>query len=290
VPRLLVSCVLLRSGDSTFAIPIDDIKTIDLLSNLNVSPVKDAHNPFSFMIDDQTGSLPALDLLKYWQPDTSDRSFTDTTVGLYIYGEETQPDVWLVADELLEQSEIMINPLPKPLVAPDGLIGVSLQTNGTLFPVIEARKLVQRLLSSPLPTVDAATTSRSKSDLGEVNHLTHSILIVEDAALIRRRLEATLNTYGYLTHTCADGQEAWNWLQVHPQPHLVITDIEMPNMDGFTLVDRCRQSGITVPMMVISSRLSEDWFDEARRLGANDYLTKGFSNIDLIKKVRALLN
>lgn len=289
VPRLLVSCVLLRSGDSTFAIPIDEIKTINLLSNLNVSRVKDAQNPFSYIINDQTGSLPALDLLKYWQPHSSDRSFTDTTVGLYIYGEETHPDVWLVADELLEQSDIMINPLPKPLVAPDGLIGVSLQANGALFPVIEASKLVQRLLSSALPTVDPATMPTSKSELGEANHLNLSILIVEDAALIRRRLEATLNTYGYLTHTCADGQEAWNWLQAHPQPHLVITDIEMPNMDGFTLVDRCRQSGITVPIMVISSRLSEDWFDEARRLGANDYLTKGFSSIDLIKKVRALL-
>ncbi len=306
VPRLLVSCVLLGSGDYTFAIPVDDIKTINLLSNLNVSPVNDSNHTFSWKIEDETGSLPALDLLQYWQPYTSDNTsrpakgtwanptlreylFTDTSVGLYIYGEEGQQDFWLLADELLEQADIMINPLPKPLVAPEGLIGVNLRPNGTLMPVLEASKLVARFLSFPSQAVEAATISVSEPEVRQATPVAQSILIVDDAALMRRRLEATLNTYGYLTHTCGDGQEAWNWLQTHPHPNLVITDIEMPNMDGFTLIDRCRQSGITVPLLVISSRLSEDWFDEAKRLGANDYLTKGFASIDLIKKVLVLL-
>ncbi|MEW6495749.1 MAG: response regulator [Cyanobacteriota bacterium] len=289
VPRLLVSCVLLRSGDSTFALPVDDIKTINLLSNLNVSPVKDSNPAFSYMIEDETGSRPALNLLQYWQPRSAPRPLTDTTVCLYIYGEEAQQDVWLLADELLEHSDIIINPLPQPLVVPDGLIGVSLRVNGTLFPVLEARKLAQRLLSSPSQAFDAPTIPSSAPEVEEVHNLAQSILIVDDAALMRRRLEATLNPYGYLTHACTDGLEAWNWLQAHPHPNLVITDIEMPNMDGFTLVDRCRKAGITVPILVISSRLSEEWFDEARRLGATDYLTKGFSSIDLIKKVSVLL-
>jgi CheY-like chemotaxis protein len=111
---------------------------------------------------------------------------------------------------------------------------------------------------------------------------------VDDAALMRRRIEASLTAYGYSTHTCTDGQEAWNWLQVHPQPDLIITDIEMPNMDGFTLIERCRSHGITVPILVVSSRLSEEWSNEAHRLGATDYLTKGFSTVELLKKVNSL--
>ncbi|HEY9649576.1 MAG TPA: response regulator, partial [Coleofasciculaceae cyanobacterium] len=290
VPRLLVSCVLLRAGDSTFALPVDDIKTINLSSNLKVLPVNESNPAFSCMIEDETGALPALDLLKYWQPHSGDRPLTDTTVCLYIYGEEAQQDVWLLADELLEQSEILINPLPNPLVAPNGLIGVSLQANGTLFPVLEPRKLAEQLLTSSTPVLETTNVNSSVLEVEEANPLTPSILIVDDAALMRRRLEGTLNTYGFLTHICTDGQEAWNWLQTHPHPHLIITDIEMPNMDGFTLVAHCRQAKFTVPIMVISSRLSEEWFDEARRLGANDYLTKGFSAIDLIKKVRQLLS
>ncbi|HEY9601772.1 MAG TPA: response regulator, partial [Allocoleopsis sp.] len=288
VPRLLVSCVLLRSGDLTFALPVDDIKTINLLSNMPVSPVKEPNAAFSYTIDDETGSRPALDLLKYWQSDRVERPFADTAVCLYVYGEEAQQDVWLLADELLEHSEIPIDPLPKPMVAPDGLIGVSLQVNGGLLPVLEARTLAKRLLTSSISVVENAIVPSLPPESEPATHLDPSILIVDDAALIRRRLEATLNAYGYSTHTCADGLEAWNWLQAHPHPTLVITDIEMPNMDGFTLIDRCRKASFTVPILVISSRLSEEWFDEARRLGATDYLTKGFASSDLIEKVKML--
>jgi chemosensory pili system protein ChpA (sensor histidine kinase/response regulator) len=193
-----------------------------------------------------------------------------------------------LADELLEQAELIINPLPSPLIAPSGLIGLSLQPDGSLIPVLQARDLTNQVLNfSGLVLETAAIAPVDNDATGEALPL--SILIVDDAALMRRRLEVSLNTYGYRTKTCTDGQEAWNWLQASPHPDLIITDIEMPNMDGFTLIDRCRQAGIIVPILVISSRLSEEWSDEAKRLGATDYLTKGFSTADLIKKASTLV-
>jgi CheY-like chemotaxis protein len=116
-----------------------------------------------------------------------------------------------------------------------------------------------------------------------------TILIVDDAALMRRRFEASLNTCGFITHTCNDGLEALHWLQSNPHPDLMITDVEMPNMDGFTLIDRARQAQIDIPILVVSSRSSEEWGKEARRLGANDYLSKGFSTPELLQKVNSLL-
>jgi CheY-like chemotaxis protein len=107
--------------------------------------------------------------------------------------------------------------------------------------------------------------------------------------MIRRQFESSLNTYGFITHTCNDGLEALNWLQSHPLPNLIITNVEMPNMDGFTPIDRCRQSQIDIPILVVSSRLSEEWGKEARRLGATDYLNKGFSTPELLQKVNSLL-
>ncbi|MFM2304745.1 MAG: hypothetical protein RLZZ135_2157, partial [Cyanobacteriota bacterium] len=113
--------------------------------------------------------------------------------------------------------------------------------------------------------------------------------IVDDAAMMRRRFEASLNIQGFITHSCNDGLEALNWLQINPHPDLMITDVEMPNMDGFTLIDRLRQTQIDIPILVVSSRLSAEWGKEARRLGANDYLNKGFSTPELLKKVASLL-
>jgi DNA-binding response OmpR family regulator len=168
-------------------------------------------------------------------------------------------------------------------------MGISLQANGQLIPVLDAHALVEQLLFSSQQETEAIAPPIPEPQ-EETDPLSQTILIVDDAALVRRRLEASLSTYGYVTQCCSDGREAWNWLQEHPHHlRLIITDIEMPNMDGFTLIDRCRQRGITAPILVISSRLSEDWSNEAKRLGANDYLTKGFSTVELINKVNSLL-
>jgi CheY-like chemotaxis protein len=118
---------------------------------------------------------------------------------------------------------------------------------------------------------------------------TTTILVVDDAALMRRRLSASLTTAGYVIHTCADGLEALKWLQSNELPAMMITDVEMPNMDGLTLIDRCRQTGIQIPILVLSSRLAENWGDEAKRVGANDYLNKGFTTDRLLTTVRDLL-
>jgi DNA-binding response OmpR family regulator len=61
-------------------------------------------------------------------------------------------------------------------------------------------------------------------------------------------------------------------------------------MDGFTLIDRCRQTGLDLPILVVSSRLAEEWGREAKRLGASDFINKGFSTSELISKVNQLLS
>lgn len=289
VPHLLVSCLILQAGDRTFAIPTEEIRTTALLDSLNVTLLKETNSVYSRVVESETESTPALDLLEYWRSHTHARSLPDTAVCIYIRPQDSPQGIWLIADELLEQADLLINPLPAPLVVPNGLMGVSLQTNGTLIPILEATALLEQLLTAPAKPLDSVEAQPPEPDLPEPADTTPTILIVDDAALIRRRLEISLHAYGYSTHTCVDGLEAWNWLQKHTHPALIITDIEMPNMDGFTLTDRCRQAKVATPILVISSRLSEEWFTEAKRLGATDYLTKGFSTLELINKVKSLL-
>jgi chemotaxis protein histidine kinase CheA/ActR/RegA family two-component response regulator len=298
VPHLLVSCVLVQAGDRTFAVPTQDISTTDILGNLQATQVSEANTACSWRIQQGETTLLGLDLLEYWQSQAAGRLLSDTAVCLYVRPSEQSQGLWVLADELLGQTELLISPLPSPLVTPIGLLGVSLQPNGSLVPVVEIATLADALLDSPgkisqsfqvqteTAVQDAAPIQRDRE---EVVQLTRTILVVDDAALMRRRIEASLTAYGYAVNTCADGQEAWNWLQTNPTPAMVITDIEMPNMDGFTLIDRARLAGITIPMVVVSSRLAEEWSKEARRLGATDYLTKGFTTADLVNKVKSIL-
>lgn len=288
VPHLLEPCVVLQVGECTLAIPIDDVKTLALLDTLDATPVQGQNTLYSVHINTGDTTVPGFDLLSYWQPQASRRGLPDSTICVLVQSSTVDQGLWFLADDLIGQADLLISPLPTPLKAPEGLIGVSLQPDGTLVPVLNASALVD-WLHRATPEAVAELSELSLVSPQNSTSINSTILIVDDAALMRRRLESSLNNYGHFTHTCADGLEAWNWLQANPTPALIITDIEMPNLDGFTLIDRCRQEGLTMPILVVSSRLLEDWFDEAQRLGANDYLTKGFSTLQLMAKVNQLL-
>jgi chemosensory pili system protein ChpA (sensor histidine kinase/response regulator) len=318
VPRLLVRCILLRAYGRIFALPADEIVTTTLVSNLSAKAVAQPLNGgYSWHIEEGQHRYPGLDLYEYWHPLKAARALPETAIGLKIQslsGKVKQP-VWLLADDLVEQIDLLIEHLPQPMVAPQGLMGVSLQADGQLIPVLDAGLLIERLYGlgaeHPLHAGLASNLSKSPANLMEPAELlvqwgdtisdrfdpesyalpvfSSTILVVDDAALVRRRIEASLTAAGYRVQTCADGLEAWQWLQNHPQPALMITDIEMPNMDGFTLVNRCRESGRAMPVLVSSSRVSPEWEREARRLGATEYLTKGFTTPQLLEKVQQLL-
>jgi CheY-like chemotaxis protein len=284
--------LLLRVGnDRTFAIPTGDVITSTLFASLQAQTTDSNHPFYSWEITNGNFTEPGLDLFDYWQGNLSLRNPPETAVAVYIGSAEGAERAWVIADELLGKTELLINPLPSPLVSPVGLIGLSLQYDGGLIPVLDAVTIAQYLVKereiveqSTVATLDKMTSFPSQE--GDSKQV---ILVVDDAALMRRRIEASLTAYGYEVQTCVDGLDAWNWLQHNPSPLLILTDIEMPNMDGFTLISRCRQNDIKIPIVVISSRLSQEWGAEAKRLGATDYLTKGFSTTELIDKVKSLV-
>lgn len=278
-PQLLVPCVLLKVGERKVAVPTDDIRETVLASANQLQPPADSD--LSWQLSFQDGSGTGFGLAAFWHESTQ---VSDTAICVHISLPDGN-DVWLIADDLLGQEELLIQPLPHPLVSPPALMGVSLQADGQLLSVLDPLELAQSLAKQQ-PQTNAAP-EETKAPISED---VQTILVVDDAALMRRRLESSLNTYGFATFTCSDGQEAWQWLQANGAPDMMITDVEMPNMDGFTLIDRCRQSNMEMPILVVSSRLSEEWGKEAERLGANDYLNKGFSTPELINCVKTHLN
>jgi chemotaxis protein histidine kinase CheA len=296
-PTLLVPCLLVRSGDRTLAFPTDEITTTDIVGQLNLTNLEHSNYLYSSVVTSATGSTPVYDLLNYWNNSEIQRNLPETALAIYIQSKKLGQGVWFLADDLLGQRELLINSLPSPLKPPVGMMGLSLAQDGTLIPVLAPVNLAELILTSPVipPLIRGRDTLTKGGEKGmEVKGIKDGgiprrIVIVDDAALMRRRLEVSLSASGYNVQACVDGLDAWNWLQNNEVPDLLITDIEMPEMDGFTLIDRCRQAGLTIPILVISSRLSEEWNKEAQRVGANDYLTKGFSTPDLLNKVNHLL-
>jgi chemotaxis protein histidine kinase CheA len=294
-PQLLVSCVLMEVGDRTIALPTDEILETILIDPAQIAPLAAENPQLTWMLQTHRGAAPGFDLANYWlsaeqsSAKSTVRALGDTAIAIRTRSADrsgSNPDLWFIADDLLGQEELLINPLPSPLIAPAGLLGVSLQSDGRLISILDPISLITAIESAPTAkATQAAKASRPKP----IQSVSKKILVVDDAALMRRRLEGSLSSNGFTIFTCGDGLEAWNWLQANECPDLIITDVEMPQMDGFTLIDRCRQSGLELPILVVSSRLSEEWGKEARRLGASDYLNKGFSTPELLSKVNQLL-
>jgi chemotaxis protein histidine kinase CheA/CheY-like chemotaxis protein len=284
-PQLLVPCVLFQVGDRTVAFPTEEVLETALASSVSATMSADEDRLCTWTLTTDRGEVAGFDLANYWQSTT--RSLPDTAVCIRTRQDAGSGEIWSIADDLLGQSELLIKPLPSPLIAPVGLLGVSLQSDGRLISILDPIALTAKLVrnvdrQSSDYNFNTSTVDRAKSSAPV-------ILIVDDAALMRRRFEVSLQTNGFIVHTCNDGLEALNWLQTNPHPDLTITDVEMPNMDGFTLIDRIRQTNIEMPILVVSSRSSAEWSKEARRLGASDYLNKGFSTPEMLQKVNSLL-
>jgi chemotaxis protein histidine kinase CheA/CheY-like chemotaxis protein len=292
-PQLLIPCVLFQVGDRTIALPTDSVLETTLLSSVRLEPSPVQIGRCSWKIaSDLRGEVPGFDLYHYWQPGRvlTARTLPDTAVGIRTRQAPNLPEIWSIADDLIGQAKLLINPLPSPLIAPVGLLGVSLQPDGRLISILDPIALSAAISIATVTSAQASDELNSPvSGLAVAKPSAPTILIVDDAAMIRRRFESSLTTYGFITHTCNDGLEALHWLQSNPAPDLLITDVEMPNMDGFTLIDRLRHAKMALPILVVSSRASEEWGKEARRLGATDYLNKGFATSEMIHKVNSLL-
>ncbi len=114
---------------------------------------------------------------------------------------------------------------------------------------------------------------------------TKKILVVDDEAQIIRVMRRILSAHQYEIRTASDGEAAFELFQDW-QPDLVITDLQMPNMDGLQLCQNLREVS-NVPIIVLSVRDEEKTIVEALDAGADDYMTKPFGANELLARVRA---
>jgi DNA-binding response OmpR family regulator len=115
------------------------------------------------------------------------------------------------------------------------------------------------------------------------------ILIAEDDSGIRLIIRTRLEAAGYLVETARNGQEAMDILQFF-QPDALVLDINMPELDGFGVLEQLQANpAVRIPTLVLTARHAADDVKRAVRLGAKDYLTKPFSEAQLMARVARLL-
>lgn len=114
------------------------------------------------------------------------------------------------------------------------------------------------------------------------------VLIVDDEAGVRELLTDALRSAGFDPQSAADGMSALTLLRTFT-PNIMVIDINMPLMDGFELVERLRQTGNEVPVLMLSARADRVDITRGLTLGADDYVTKPFGLEELVLRLKAIL-
>jgi two-component system OmpR family response regulator len=114
------------------------------------------------------------------------------------------------------------------------------------------------------------------------------VLIVEDEALLARQLSGALSDGGYAVDVASDGQRA-DFLGRTEHYDAVILDLGLPKIDGLTLLRGWRDTGVSVPVLVLTARGS--WYEKVQGMdgGADDYVAKPFRIEEVLARLRALI-
>ncbi|HLS14390.1 MAG TPA: response regulator transcription factor [Beutenbergiaceae bacterium] len=114
------------------------------------------------------------------------------------------------------------------------------------------------------------------------------LLVVDDEPNIRELLSASLRFAGFEVTVAADGNEALHQATLIA-PDLIVLDVMMPDMDGFTVTRRLRDQGIHVPVLFLTAKDETGDKIAGLTVGGDDYVTKPFSLDEVIARIRAIL-
>jgi two-component system, chemotaxis family, sensor kinase CheA len=193
-------------------------------------------------------------------------------------------NIGLIVDDILEEQEVLVKGLGKPLNRVRNVSGVTVLRTGEAVPILNVTDLgksARRVSGKKLGSV-ARKDARQKK----------KVLVVDDTMTSRMLMKNIMEAAGYITSTATNGAEA---LAALGQDHfdLVCTDVEMPRMTGLELCKRIRQDQklAEIPVILLTSLASKEDRERGVEAGANAYFVKSssFDQANLLEVVKRLI-
>ncbi len=209
------------------------------------------------------------------------------TVPVVVIGEQERV-YGIAVDRLLGERMLVVQPLAQALGKIKDIAAGSLTDDGTpvlIFDVEDMQRSVEKLVSEGR----IERVRQAGADATAVRR--RRVLVVDDSLTVRELERKLLAGRGYDVSVAVDGMDGWNVLRAEPFD-LVITDVDMPRMDGIELVTRIRGDArlAQLPVMIVSYKDREQDRERGMQAGADYYLAKGsFHDTALLDAVRDLI-
>jgi two-component system chemotaxis sensor kinase CheA len=187
-------------------------------------------------------------------------------------------------DRLVGQRDVVVKGLSRLLPHLPAVAGVSVEPDGSVLVVLDPPGLIQRARQGRRDSVSSAADNPRQL-------ARRRVLVVDDALTVRELQRSILERSGFDVRVATDGSQALALLAEEPSD-LVLTDVEMPNMDGFALTEaiRAHPSLTNIPVLILSSHASDADRQRGLDAGADGYIIKsGFDEGALLAAVNRLL-
>ena len=193
----------------------------------------------------------------------------------------------LVVDRLVGEHDLVVIPLPSRLGKVPNVSAGAILENGSPVCILDSEDLVR--------SIDNLLTRGSLVKLSQQARAEKAgrkrVLVVDDSLTVREVERRLLENHGYEVTVAVDGMDGWNAVQ-SSRFDLVVTDVDMPRMDGIDLLKRIKGIAPTksIPVMIVSYKDQEEYRTKGLEAGASYYLTKSsFHDETLINAVRDLI-
>jgi chemosensory pili system protein ChpA (sensor histidine kinase/response regulator) len=298
VPLTLIisQALFVRCGNAVFALPL---AVIEEIRRLKPAEIEDVGGKLFARVRDVVTEVVRLDL-QLALPALEPVNGYFHMVIVKVAGKQ----VGVIVEEVLGKDEIVIKNLGNYLRRVKLFPGTTIAPDGSLILLIDLNRLVSNdsverhalPSSSPAarvfaPGAEAVAAGNIPAAAVDPVENDRVVVVADDSISVRKFVGRMLEKAGYRVKLASDGLEA-SEIIAEVGCHLVITDLEMPRMNGYELLARLRQDPMTrkIPVLVVTSRAGAKHRDRAMKEGASGFLTKPVQEDQLISTVEGLID
>ena len=273
--------VVVRTDGELFVFPSAYVRRV---ARVRPADIQGVEGQTSIRLDGRLVALVPLGELLGLEPGAEQPRASDAAMPAVVVASKGTA-LALLVNEVLNEHEILVKPLGPQLERVRHFEGATALEAGRLAPILHVPDLVRSALAGGRRTGNAAARA------GEAPPVRKHILVVEDSILSRALLRNILETADYEVETAVDGAEGLAKLRAG-EFDLVVSDIEMPRLDGFELTGRIRadQRLARLPVALVTARETREDRERGVAVGANAYIVKSsFDQSDLLKAIQRLI-
>lgn len=272
--------VLVRAGGQLFVVPAASVERVTRVAGQDIQTVE---NRETIPLDGQAVALVWLsDALELPRTGTAGESAGNASA--VVLGSDLARVAFRV-EEVLGEQEVLVKALGRQLVRVRNVAGASVLGTGQVVPVLNVPDLLKSAVqraTAPLAPVTAGKPGAAEKQ---------SILVVEDSITSRALLKNILESAGYRVTVAVDGIDAYTALKTATFD-LVVSDVEMPRMDGFDLTAKVRADKqlAELPIVLVTALESREHRERGIDAGANAYIVKSsFDQGNLLEVIGRLI-